>query len=278
MMSSNTLRCAAPLFVPADRPERFVKAAASAADAVILDLEDAVAPEAKSRARHALRADFTEKPVLVRVNGLGTPWHLDDMAAVSALPVAGLIIPKATAAGMAQVARGICAGKSLIALIETAQGLAEARDIARMPAVERLAFGSIDYCLDLDCHPTRDSLQAARAEIVLASRLGNLIAPLDGVTANLRDAGAAADDARHARAIGFGGKLCIHPAQVAGVRYAFAPTPEEIAWARRVVACEDGAGSLDGMIVDAPVVARARRLLEIAKSVASTDRAVIDGA
>ena len=276
-MAPSNVFCIAPLFVPGDRPERFSKAAASEADAIILDLEDAVAINAKSRARNELRTDFTEKPVLVRVNGPDTPWHVHDMAAIAAQEVAVVIVPKATLASMTQIADGLSAGKPLIALVESAYGVAEARDIARLPAVERLAFGSIDYCLDLDCRPTRDALLAARAEIVLASRLGNLIAPLDGVTANLRDSEAAADDARYARALGFGGKLCIHPAQVAGVRQAFAATPEEIAWAHRVLTCGQGASSLDGMIVDEPVIARARRLLEIAKPVVTAAQRPING-
>ena len=137
--------------MPGNRPERFDKAAASGADAIIIDLEDAVPAEAKVAARSALRADFTGLPVLVRINEAATPWHWDDLAAVLDTPFAGIIIPKA------ELRRGletVCAppiGRrpAIVALIEAAQGLANARPIAALPGVERLAFGSIDFCADL---------------------------------------------------------------------------------------------------------------------------------
>lgn len=250
----------APLFVPADRPERFAKAAASGADAVILDLEDAVAAAAKDAARAALACGFTDLPVLVRINGAGTAWHEADVAAVAALPVAGVILPKAEDAGAAARLRQ-AAGCAVIGLVESARGLANARAIAAAEGVERLAFGSIDYCADLGSAHLRAVLLPARSELVLASRLAGIAAPIDGVTVQLDDL-RPVEDAAHARALGMTGKLCIHPKQIAAVRRAFAPTEAEIGWARRVLASGDGAVSVDGAMVDAPVRIRARAILD----------------
>ncbi len=249
-----------PLFVPANRPERFAKAATSGADAVILDLEDAVAADAKNAARASLSADFSDLPVLVRVNARGTPWHDADLAAVAVLPVAAVILPKAEDA-VTCIAVAQRVGKPVIALIETAYGLAQVRAIAAADGVERLAFGSIDFCADLGCEHLRDVLLPARSELVLASRLAGIAAPIDGVTVQLDDLAISHDDASHARALGMTGKLCIHPRQIAAVTCAFAPTEAQLDWARRVLASGDGAVSVDGAMVDEPVRIRARAIL-----------------
>ncbi|WP_265516922.1 HpcH/HpaI aldolase/citrate lyase family protein [Nitratireductor luteus] len=253
----------APLFVPGNRPERFKKAAASGADAIIIDLEDAVPAEAKVAARSALHADFTNLPVLVRIDGIGTEWHADDLAAVGHVPFAGIVVPKAQ---LAPGLEGICALAErrhvpVVALIETARGLADARAIAKLPAVERLIFGSIDFCADIACANTQDALLSARFELVLASRLAGKCAPVDGVTTAIDDATLVIDDSRHARSLGFGGKLCIHPKQVQHVLTGFSPDASEIAWARKVLASGDGATAVDGLMVDEPVRCRARSIL-----------------
>ncbi|MEW6124336.1 MAG: CoA ester lyase [Pseudomonadota bacterium] len=251
-----------PLFVPANRPERFEKAAAAAPDAVILDLEDAVAPDAKDAARDALRTDFTTLPVLVRSNAAGTPWHAADLAAVARLKPAALLLPKAEAPEtLDAVAAGIGPGIPVVALVESALGLARARALAAHPAVARLAFGSVDFCADLGCAHIREGLLAARSELVLASRLAGIAAPIDGVTTRIDDAGEATDDARYARALGFGGKLAIHPRQIAPIRDGFRPSEADIAWAERVLASGEGAAAVDGAMVDEPVRIRARAIL-----------------
>lgn len=250
----------APLFVPANRPERFAKAAASGTDAVILDLEDAVASDAKNDARAALVTDFTDLPVWVRINALGTPWHNADVAAVATLPIAAVILPKAEDAVTCSTIAA-ATGKPMVALIESALGLAQARAIATADGVERLAFGSIDFCADLGCDHLRDVLLPARLELGLASRLAGIAAPLDGVTVQLDDLSVIHDDAAHARAMGMTGKLCIHPKQIAAVKRAFAPTQAQIDWAQRVLASGDGAVSVDGAMVDEPVRIRARAIL-----------------
>jgi citrate lyase subunit beta/citryl-CoA lyase len=262
-MTSPLAAIALPLFVPADRPDRFARAFASGADAAILDLEDAVPPARKAEARDALVAArdvlaAAACPVLVRINGTGSPWHAADLSAVRSLRLAAIVLPKAEGAAALAAAAGT-AGCPAVALVESARGLAAARDMAG--AAARLAFGSIDFAADLGCAHTREALLAARSELVLASRLAGLAAPLDGVTAAYGEAGAGAveADARHAAALGFAGKLLIHPTQVAPARAGFAPSAEDRAWAERVLAAspEGGAVAVDGAMVDAPVRLRA---------------------
>lgn len=260
----------APLFVPADRPERFGKAAASGADAVILDLEDAVAPAAKATARAALRRDFTTLPVIVRINAAATAWHADDLAAAAALRPAAVMVPKAESPDDLRRIAAALADIPLLALVETARGLAQCRAIAGVPGVIRLAFGSVDFCADLRCAHMPGVLLPARWELVLASRLADLPGPLDGVTTSLDDATETARDAGNARDLGMGGKLCIHPRQIAPVLAAFAPTAEQIDWARRILASGDGAVQMEGAMVDEPVRLRARAIL--AEAAGSTSR------
>lgn len=257
MVNLETIR--APLFVPADRPDRFGKAAASGTDAVILDLEDAVAAEAKDKARSALTTDFTDLPVVVRINAYGTPFHDADLTALAMLRPAAVMLPKSENVALRDVIEKL-GGIPIVALIETARGLAEARSIAATPGVIRLAFGSIDFCSDIGCAHQRDVLTPPRCELVLASRLAEIAAPLDGVTVQLDDPALSHDDARHARDLGMTGKLCIHPKQIGEVKRAFAPSDAELAWARRVLASGDGATLVDGEMVDEPVRIRARAL------------------
>ena len=253
------------LFVPANRPHRFAKAAASGTDAIILDLEDGVSHDAKTAAREAMDGTFTTLPIIVRVNTWGTSWHGEDLAAVRAGGYTAVMLPKAEdPAIIANVAQQV-AGLPIIALIETARGLAAAREISACPAVMQLAFGSVDYCADMGCAHQRDVLLPARSELVLASRLAGIAPPLDGVTVDLRDHSLAGEDAAHARALGMAGKLCIHPGQIPVVKSAFAPTEVETEWARRVLETGDGAVAVDGIMVDEPVRIRARRILAEAR-------------
>ena len=256
----------APIFVPASRPDRFAKAAACGADAVILDLEDAVGPADKEAAREALACDFTNLPVLVRVNAHGTAWHAADIAAVRPLAVAAVVLPKSeNPEDVAGVVDALGASTPVIALIESARGLAEARRIAAVAGVVRLAFGSIDFCADLGCEHLQEVLLPARFELVLASRLAGIAAPIDGVTATLADLSVTQSDAAHARSLGMNGKLCIHPKQIEVVKSAFVPNEAEVQWAERVLAAGDGAVAVDGAMVDEPVRIRARTILSAAR-------------
>lgn len=260
MVTMRNLSFVAPLFVPGDRPERFAKAAASGADAVIIDLEDAVAPDRKEQARSMARPDFTSLPVILRINGVSTPWCRQDLAAAAELPFAAIMVPKAELGSFDDLS-ALDLKAPVIALMETARGLAEARQIAALPFVTRLAFGSVDYSADIGCEHTNEALLSVRSELVLASRLASRTAPLDGVTTQIDDAGKVANDARYGRSLGFGGKLCIHPNQIGSVIAGYRPTAEEVAWARRVLASGDGAVALDGAMVDEPVRIRARAIL-----------------
>ncbi|WP_022981568.1 CoA ester lyase [Ideonella sp. B508-1] len=253
------------LFVPGDRPERFAKAEASGADAVIADLEDAVSPAAKSAARNAVHAALAGRRVVLRVNGRDTPWFDDDARLAAHPGVAAVMLPKTAQADDVAALRARCGDKPVLALVETARGMACLAAIAAAPGVDRLVFGSVDFQLDMDIEDDDEALRTWRAHLVLASRVAGLAAPVDGVTVSLDDAARIAADARRARAFGFGGKLCIHPRQVALVNAAFTPPPERLDWARRVVAASEAAGgaavAVDGKMIDAPVLASALRLL-----------------
>lgn len=266
-------RITLPLFVPGDRPERFAKAVAAGADAVIIDLEDAVAPTAKEAARaglaEALAPLLRPARILVRVNAGGTPWHAADLAACAGIAgLAGIVLPKAETAG--ECARVTDAtGLPVIALIESARGLANAGEVTG--ASTRLAFGSIDFAADLGMAHEREVLRPARFALAMAARLAGQAGPIDGVTTALRDEEAIIGDCRHAVDMGFAGKLIIHPAQIAPARRGFAPSEAECEWAQRVLAAVEGgaaAVAVDGAMVDAPVIARARQILARAGSAA----------
>ena len=265
------------LFVPGNRPERFVKALASGADAVIVDLEDAVPLDAKAAARDALLVawsglDAAERArLLVRVNPAGTPWHEADLTAVASLSGLGAVmLPKAENAQQIEHAFR-ASGVPVLSLIERAEGVGQMDAIARAPGVLRLGLGHIDLQADLgmSCGPDEAELAPIRLAMVVASRRAGLPAPVDGVTATTTDADVLARDAQRSRRFGFGAKLCIHPAQVAGVHQALAPTEAECDWARRVLAAElasgGGAFSVDGKMVDPPVLLLARKILQTAR-------------
>jgi citrate lyase subunit beta/citryl-CoA lyase len=258
------------LFVPGNRPERFTKALASGADRIILDLEDAVAPNDKANARAAI-AEWIGSPaaprerVLIRINDVTSAWHADDLVLVHAVQVACVMLPKCEAAHQVAALRARLAPEaSVLALIESARGMVALQDIAAAPGVLRLAFGALDYMVDLDLPAGSPALDFAAAQIAIASRAAGLASPVAGVTPELDAVRVAADMVR-ARALGFGAKMCIHPAQVAAVRAALAPSAEELAWAQRVLqawhAGTGGALQLDGKMIDRPVVLKAERIL-----------------
>lgn len=252
------------LFVPGHRPDRFDKAAAAGAGAVILDLEDAVGPQDKDAARGHVRDWLAAGgQALVRINAAGTPWHAADLSALSGLG-AEVMVPKATPHAMAEVARSL-PGRALTALVETVEGLAGLRQTVHVPGVARLAFGNLDFGADARIPGGGAALDPARFELVMAARLGNLPPPVDGVTTALKDPEVIAADVARARAMGFGAKLCIHPAQVAPVNAGFAPTLDEVDWAHRILAALEGAGGaavqVDGKMVDRPLRDRAEEIL-----------------
>ncbi|MBS0319635.1 MAG: CoA ester lyase [Proteobacteria bacterium] len=255
------------LFVPGDRPERFTKAVESGADAVILDLEDAVAPPAKATARANIASWLATAsppvPVLVRVNALGSADSAADIAALASWPAPRLMVAKSEEPGALAALADALPRAMLLPLVESAKGIADAQHIASIARVGRLAFGALDYCADLGIDGDPRALIHPMSCLALASRRADLPPPIASPTAALDDAPRLRDDVELARALGFTAKLCIHPRQVAGVAAAFAPTPAEIAWAERIVAAGAGAGAmaLDGQMVDAPVRVRAQSIL-----------------
>lgn len=259
------------LFVPGDRPERFAKAAASGADLVLLDLEDAVSPASKAAARTHVAAWLTEHVAAVRVNPAGSPWFEDDLAAVAAQPCV-VMVPKAESpAVLAEVAGRLPGGSAIIALVETARGVLGARPLAEVPGVARLAFGSYDLAAELGVSPDDpDAMATSRSTLVLASAAAGLPAPVDGVTGDVRDDDGLRADVTRAVRLGMVAKLCVHPRQVPVVHDALAPTAAQVAWAESVVAAAtaDGVTVVDGRMVDKPVIERARRLLERVRTLA----------
>lgn len=258
-MTRSTLASARTfLFVPGDRPERFTKANTAGADAVVLDLEDAVSEESKNEARSHVAAWLTHSPgAVVRVNAEHTRWFTDDMAIVSEFRCA-VMIPKAV--GRLSVDfRG-----PIIPLVETAAGVTTAREVCSSPGVVRAAFGSIDLAAQLGIDADdRIALAYARSALVLASAAAGVAAPIDGVTTAIDNAEQISSDTAHALRLGFTGKLVIHPRQIAPVHSALQPTLEQIDWARRVLAATTHASvtTVDGAMVDKPVIDRARRIL-----------------
>ncbi|MFB9122921.1 CoA ester lyase [Paraburkholderia dipogonis] len=264
------------LFVPATRPERFAKALDSAADCIIIDLEDAVGADGKDSARAQLArclpllTSEQRSRTAVRVNAVGTPWHEPDIALLRGWAKQGVtvMLPKSEdASALRGVAEQLGAEAHLVALIESLAGLDSADALASDPQVVRLAFGHLDFQLDLGMRasPDEPELALARNALVAASRRARLPAPIDGVTTRTDDIERLMADTRRARAFGFGGKLCIHPAQVVGVNEAMGYSQDEQTWAQRVIeeAAKHGgaAFSLDGRMVDLPVIRAAETIV-----------------
>jgi citrate lyase subunit beta/citryl-CoA lyase len=260
------------LFVPGDRPDRFAKAAACGADLVVCDLEDAVAADAKVAARAAIR-DWLGAGgrAAVRINAVDTQWYAADWASLVGLDgLVAVVVPKAEdPEALASLSAELGAQVPLVALVETALGLHRAFELAAVLGVARLAFGALDFALDAGTADDDEALLYARSSLVVASRAARLSQPVDGVTVALDDPETAEQDATRARRLGFAGKLCIHPRQVQAVNAAFSPTAAEVEHARRVVVAAGGASPgaggaatrVDGQMVDAPVLERARRVL-----------------
>ena len=270
------------LFVPGSRPERFAKAIASGADAVILDLEDAVSATDKVMARDAVCAWLKasapdEHPehavpervgpfVIVRINARDTPFYHDDLAALQnlrTLGVHGLMLPKCDQASDLLALPDV----GYWPMIESARGLANAEAIGSVPGVQRLVFGSFDFQVDLglDADASETELAPYRAQLVLSSRLAGLAAPVDGVTAAWNDDAALTQAVQRALRQGFGAKLCIHPRQIPVVHAAMQPSEAELLHARRVLevalAVNGAAVALDGSMIDRPIILRAQAVL-----------------
>ena len=255
------------LFVPGDRPDRFEKAMGSGADRVILDLEDAVRPDAKGAARRAiLAASLDWSRVVVRINDAASPFLEDDLRCLADLKAAAVMLPKAETAGtLSRIVEAAGREIEVLVQIETVRGLEAVPELLGHPSARRAAFGHLDFALDLGAEPDWEALLYARSRLVALCRLAGALPPVESVTTEVKDEARLRADAEAARKLGFGGKLLIHPAQVAPVAEVYRPGDAECAWARRVLAsvenAESGAVAVDGKMVDKPVEEAARRIL-----------------
>ncbi len=261
------------LFVPGNRADLATKTPRYGADLVVLDLEDAVPPAAKESARHiaaeAAHLLTTQVPTCIRVNPPGTPWLDDDVAGLPG-DLAAVVVPKLESRGqLAQVAQAL-EDRPVVAGIETVRGVLEARELLRAPVVA-CYFGAEDYVADLGGRRTESNLEllTARALVGMAARLARIPA-LDMVTLDLHDEERFLREAKEACAMGYAGKVCIHPRQVSLARQAFAPSPGEIDRARRLLAAFEEAGgavvAFEGQMVDEVVAAQARSVLAAAQN------------
>ncbi len=283
------------LFCPANEPRKIRRLSASGADAVVLDLEDAVALGEKVAARTSAREAL---PTLigvfrtVRVNAFETGFTTGDVEAVVCADLDAIILPKAETAedlrqvdtliGKAEAANDLAPGSvRIIALVETCAGIDGAAEIAAStPRLLGLAFGSADLGNDLGLPTVRGDLTPAlaygRAKLVYDARAAGLPPPLDGPFMKVRDQAALEEDCKISRGLGHGGRICIHPDQVPVVNRMFGPDPDEVAFARKVIevfAGAERAGSaaitVDGVFVDYPVVHKAKRIVELADAIAA---------
>ena len=285
------------LFVPGNRPDRVDKAVSSGADAVIIDLEDAVPPAQKEQSRTAARekiAAFPESEILVRVNAIGSEYLAGDLDEIVAPGLGCIIVPKVEERehireidrrlGEAERREGLERGAiAVIPLIESARAVQNAFEILSEKTDPRRLFtaalGAADYTLDMGIEMTMEGteLHYPRSRIAVACRAAGVDPPLDTpFMIDVKNVEALTADARRARELGFQGKLCIHPIQIEPCHAVFSPSREEIEHAERVIeAFEEaeargiGAIQLDGKFVDAPIVERSRRILKLAAAIGS---------
>lgn len=280
-MSAPPLRPRSVLFAPGNRADLIAKLPRAQPDAAVIDLEDAVpgTPEAKAAARPAARdaardliAAAPHLAVFVRVNAVHSPFFEDDLGVLTP-ELAGVAVPKLESAADVRRAVEALAGRGLalplLAGLETGAGVWNAREILAEEAVQWAYFGAEDYTTDLGGLRTPGNLEVlyARSRVALAARLTGVHA-LDIVVTRLNDEATFREDAAQGRALGYGGKLCIHPAQVPLAHEFFGPTDAEAERARRLLAAAHeaalegrGAFSFEGQMVDEPMLARARAIL-----------------
>ncbi len=261
------------LFAPASDERKLDKALATAADVVVADLEDAVAVDQKEAARAVVRDVLTgaqpDALVAIRVNGADTAFFTADVELVAEVRPDVLVLPKATPEAVDALGTD---GPPVVAIVETADGLRRAHEVALQPRVQALVVGTIDLGVELRLEQREDGLEIlfARSKVVLDSSAARIRAPIDRVWTDVRDRDGLEADARFARSLGFRGKACIHPDQVEIVNRVFTPSDDELSRARRIVEAYeqavgegDGVTALEGEMIDLPVVERARQVLAL---------------
>jgi citrate lyase subunit beta/citryl-CoA lyase len=260
------------LFVPGNDERRMRKALTTEAHLVIADWEDGTPPAEKPAGRALTARVYGEEarggPArAVRVNAAGTPFHADDLAALAGLELDAILLPKSTPEALEELPDGV---PPVIAIVETARGLRDVRQIAESGRAACLALGAIDLAVEIGIQQRRDGQEVllARSQLVLESAAAGLRAPLDQVNTALDDVRLLEEEVALARSLGLRGKMCIHPRQLEPVNRGFGPTEAELAWARELIeeferAEAEGRGALSvrGEMVDLPVAERARRLL-----------------
>ncbi|PZF81629.1 HpcH/HpaI aldolase/citrate lyase family protein [Jiangella anatolica] len=261
------------LYVPADRPDRAAKALASSADVVIVDLEDAVAPAAKSSARAAVPSMLTEaarpaRAVQVRVNAASTPWGADDLAMVAGLPPdVGVRVPKVSSPADVAAVRAVVGDRPVHVLLETAAGVEAAYAIASAPGVASIGLGEADLASDLGVSGP-DGLTWCRQRLVVAARAAGLPPPAMSVWTDLADDAGLAASCRAGRALGFVGRAAIHPRQLSVIEAGFRPSPDEVEHAKAVLAAVESGAAVavlpGGRFVDVAMADHARRILALA--------------
>jgi citrate lyase subunit beta / citryl-CoA lyase len=266
------------LFAPGHSEKLLIRVFDAGADAVMLDLEDAVPAPAKYTARVMVAQVLADRPAWVRINAVGTPWCEADLDAVGELAF-GIRIPKTESAADVEWVSRRAPGKPLICAIESARGVLAAQEIAAVPGVRHLAMGGVDLQRDLNAGNGNTQTLYIRSHLVLESRAAGIGPPIDSVYPRLEDEQGLTEQAQFARSLGFFGKSAIHPRQLAAIHDAFTPSAPDIQWAREVLAAFDGAGGEalrlpTGEFIDLPVAERARHLLHIAESGSQTSTTV----
>lgn len=251
-----------PLFVPATRPDRFATAAGSGADAFVVDLEDAVATSDKDAARANIPGSGSYlADLILRVNAVGTPWHDADCAAAKQSSAVAVMLPKVEAAhDVERVA--MLTGLPVIALIESVEGVARVAGIAAAAGTVQLGLGTQDLAAQLGCRPASRLFDALRWEMVFRSCASEIAPPIDGVSLDLSDQGALEADGRALADMGFAGKFCIHPTQIAPLRRGLLPGAGDVERARLIASSPEGASRVGDIMVDAPIRRQAERLLD----------------
>lgn len=276
------------LFVPGNRPDMMIKSFNTEADALIFDLEDAVPSEEKQKARAEINKvleSHHNKEVFIRINSFDTPWIIDDILAVSQCPIRGVVIPKVNSASELEKVSwfmSYCENRNaiqkesltVIPIIETPKGINNIGSIVNACSrIEGVMFGAIDYLLSINgsIEQTDTCLIYPRSAVVNACREKG-VSPIDTVYPNYKDNEGLVRECNKAKAMGFSGKACIHPSQIATINDAFLPLPHEIEWAKRVIAAYDeavkngkGSVALNGEMVDLPVAEKAKKILALIK-------------
>ncbi len=279
------------LYMPGSNARALEKARGLPADGLIFDLEDAVAPDAKASARETIgtavaAGGYGKRELFLRVNALTTAWGHADLAAAARMGVDAVLLPKVESADAVRQALSVLAahgapdGLALWCMMETPRGMLHAEEIAgASPRVAGFVMGTSDLAKDLHAHHTRDRLPmiTALGLCLLAARAYGL-AILDGVHLDLADDEGFAQSCRQGRELGFDGKTLIHPKTIAAANAAFAPSPEELAWSRRIIAAHEEAAAagkgvvlVEGKLIENLHVAEARRQVALADAIAALE-------